>query len=165
MDSKWTLELARTVRGTEKQKQTQKGGEKMNGMNVNVGVCLLVEDIEKMVSFYRDIMEFETEWDGGLFAEFKTKSGPLSLFMYDRRAFAEAVGEPYYSPKGINLTMEIGIWLHKFSDVDREYERLTALGIKSFTGAPKTFPFGIRNFYVADPEGNLLEIGSWGKEE
>ena len=29
----------------------------------------------------------------------------------------------------------------------------------------KTFPFGIRNFYVADPEGNLLEIGSWGKEE
>lgn len=162
MDSKWTLELARTVRGTEKQKQTQKGGEKMNGMNVNVGVCLLVEDIEKMVSFYRDIMEFETEWDGGLFAEFKTKSGPLSLFMYDRRAFAEAVGEPYYSPKGINLTMEIGIWLHKFSDVDREYERLTALGIKSFTGAPKTFPFGIRNFYVA---GNLLEIGSWGKEE
>jgi hypothetical protein len=61
--------------------------------------------------------------------------------------------------------MEIGIWLHRFSDVDREYERLTALGIKSFTGTPKTFPFGIRNFYVADPEGNLLEIGSWGKEE
>lgn len=137
----------------------------MNGMNVNVGVCLFVEDIEKMVSFYRNIMEFETDWDGGLFAEFKTKSGPLSLFMYDRRAFAEAVGESYYSPKGINLTMEIGIWLHRFSDVDREYERLTALGIKSFTGAPKTFPFGIRNFYVADPEGNLLEIGSWGKEE
>jgi len=23
-----------------------------------------------------------------------------------------------------------------------------------------TYPFGIRNFYVADPEGNLLEIGS-----
>ena len=28
------------------------------------------------------------------------------------------------------------------------------------TGGPVTFPFGIRNFYVADPEGNLLEIGS-----
>lgn len=24
--------------------------------------------------------------------------------------------------------------------------------------------FGIRNFYVADPEGNLLEIGSWEKD-
>lgn len=137
----------------------------MDGMNANVGIGLLVEDIGKMVSFYRDIMGFETDWDGGLFAELKTKSGPLSLFMYDRRAFAEAVGEPYYSRKGINLTMEIGVWLDKFSDVDKEYERLTTLGIKSFTGEPKTFPFGIRNFYVADPEGNLLEIGSWGKEE
>jgi len=75
------------------------------------------------------------------------------------------VGEPYYPPKGINLTMEIGFWLNGFSDVDREYGRLTALGVKSFSGEPKTFPFGIRNFYVADPEGNLLEIGSWGKEE
>lgn len=28
------------------------------------------------------------------------------------------------------------------------------------TGAPRTYPFGIRNFYDADPEGNLLEIGS-----
>jgi Lactoylglutathione lyase and related lyases len=137
----------------------------MNGMNVNVGVCLFVEDIEKMVSFYRNIMEFETDWDGGLFAEFKTKSGPLSFFMYDRKNFASAVGESYYPPKGINLTMEIGIWLPRFSDVDREYERLTALGIKSFTGKPVTFPFGIRNFYVADPEGNLLEIGSNKQDE
>ena len=134
-------------------------------MNVNVGVILFVEDIEKMVSFYKDIMEFDTDWDGGLWAEFKTKRGPLSLAMYDRKNFAKAVGESYYPPKGINLTMEIGIWLPKFSDVDIEYERLMALGIKSFTGKPETFPFGIRNFYIADPEGNLLEIGSWGQEE
>ena len=137
----------------------------MNGMNVNVGVILFVEDIEKMVSFYKNIMEFDTDWDGGLWAEFKTKSGPLSFAMYDRINFAEAVGESYYPPKGINLTMEIGIWLPKFSDVDEEYERLMAIGIKSFTGKPVTFPFGIRNFYIADPEGNLLEIGSRGKEE
>jgi lactoylglutathione lyase len=135
----------------------------MNGMNVNVGVILLVDHIEKMVSFYKDIMEFDTDWDGGLWAEFKTKSGPLSLAMYDRRNFAKAVGETYYPSKGINLTMEIGIWLPKFSDVDKEYERLTALGIKSFSGEPVTFPFGIRSFYIADPEGNLLEIGSSGQ--
>ncbi len=137
----------------------------MNGKNVAVGVCLYVEDIQKMVSFYRDVMEFETDWDGGSFAEFQTKSGPLSFFLYDRKLFASAVGETYYPPKGINLTMEIALWLPGFSDVDKEYERLTALGIQSFTGKPVTFPFGIRNFYVADPEGNLLEIGSSGKEE
>jgi lactoylglutathione lyase len=132
----------------------------MNGMNVNVGVILLVEDMEKMVRFYRDVMEFETDWDGGSWAEFMTKSGPLAFAMYDRKRFAEAVGEPYSTRKGINMTMEIGFWLPEHSDVDLEYERLMALGIQSFTGEPVTFPFGIRNFYVVDPEGNLLEIGS-----
>ena len=132
----------------------------MNSKNVNIGIGLLVEDIEKMVAFYKDIMGFETDWDGGLFAEIKTKSGPLSFFMYDRKNFAIAVGETYRPTTGINLTMEIGFWLPRFADVDAEYERLTALGVKSFSGEPITYPFGIRNFYVADPEGNLFEIGS-----
>ncbi|MHB9033818.1 MAG: VOC family protein [Anaerolineae bacterium] len=132
---------------------------------MQVGVIILVADIAKMVSFYKNILGFETDWDSGLWAEFKTKSGPLSLGMYDRKSFAEAVGEAYYPPQGINLTMEIGIWLPNYSDVDLEYERLTALGIESFTGKPVTFPFGIRNFYIADPEGNLLEIGSRGQAD
>jgi len=138
----------------------------MNCMNVKIGVCLFVEDIEKMVSYYKNVLKFETDWNvGDKFADFKTRNGPLSLFMYDRKDFASAVGESYYPPKGINLTMEIGIWLPKFSDVDKEYERLIALGVKSFSGEPVTYPFGIRNFYVADPEGNLLEIGSNKQDE
>ena len=44
--------------------------------------------------------------------------------------------------------------------MDAEYERLSKLGLRFPTGEPITYPFGIRNFYVADPEGNLLEIGS-----
>ncbi len=47
----------------------------MNDMNANVGVILLVDDTEKMVSFYKNIMGFDTDWDGGLWAEFETKSG------------------------------------------------------------------------------------------
>ena len=43
---------------------------------------------------------------------------------------------------------------------DNEYERLSKLGVQFPTGEPTTFSFGIRNFYVADPEGNLLEVGS-----
>ena len=81
----------------------------MNGKSVRVGACLLVGDIVKMVKFYRDVLGFNTEWDGGNFAEF---------------------------------------------------ERLSKLNVTFPCGAPMTFDFGIRNFYVADPEGNLLEIGS-----
>lgn len=84
----------------------------------------------------------------------------MSLFMYSRKAFAEAIREEYVPAKGINTTFEIALWLPSYADVDAEYERLSKLNVNFPTGGPVTFPFGIRNFYVADPEGNLLEIGS-----
>jgi len=80
--------------------------------------------------------------------------------MYSRKAFAEAIGESYVPPNGINQTFEVALWLPSYADVDAEYERLRKLDVRFPTGEPMTFSFGIRNFYVADPEGNLLEIGS-----
>jgi len=132
----------------------------MNGRDVRIGACLLAGDMEKMVRFYRDTLGFHTDWDGGDFAEFETGSGDLALFMYSRKAFAQSMGEEYVPPKGINQTFEIALWLPKTDDVDREYERLSKMEVSFPAGAPQTFAFGIRNFYVADPEGKLQEIGS-----
>jgi len=132
----------------------------LNGKDVRTGTGLLVDDIDSMVRFYRDTLGFHTEWAGGDFAEFETASGVLSLFMYSRKEFVKAIGVGYIPPKGINQTFEIALWLPSFADVDTEYERLSKLDLQFPTGEPITYPFGIRNFYVADPEGNLLEIGS-----
>lgn len=132
----------------------------MNGKNVRIGACLLAGEMDRMVPFYRDTLGFHTEWSGEDFAEFETASGELSLFMYSRKAFVQAINESYVPPKGINQTFEIALWLPSYADVDAEYERLSKLGVQFPTGEPMTFTFGIRNFYVADPEGNLLEIGS-----
>lgn len=129
------------------------------GKKARVGACLLAGSMDNMVKFYRDTLGFHKQWNGGDFAEFETTSGELSLFMYSREAFAQAIGEDYLPPRGINQTFEVALWLPCFADVDAEYERLSKLNVKFPTGEPMTFSFGIRNFYVADPEGNLLEIG------
>jgi len=49
-----------------------------------------------------------------------------------------------------------------YHDVDKEYKRLMDLGVKSIF-SPTTMELGQRTSYVADPEGNLIEIGSFGK--
>ena len=134
----------------------------MIGNQVRTGTGLLAGDVENMVHFYRDILGLQTQWDGGAFAEFQTASGGLSLFLYSREEFVKAIGEAYRPPEGINQTFEIAFWLPSFADVDAEYERLSKLGVPFPAGGPVTYPFGIRNFYAADPEGNLLEIGSTG---
>lgn len=135
----------------------------MNSRDVKVGACIYAGDMDTMVQFYRDTLGFDTKWDGGDFAEFETASGALSLFMYSRKQFAQAMGEVYVPPEGINQTFEIALWLPCFADVDAEYERLSQLDVQFPAGEPITYDFGIRNFYVADPEGNLLEIGSVSK--
>lgn len=132
----------------------------MNGKKVRTGVCIFADNMPKMVEFYRDILGFETDWNGGTFAEFYTASGKLSLFMYSKEEFVKAIEEEYRPSHGINQTFEIGMWLPTYADIDAEYERLSKLNVRFPTGAPITYPFGIRNFYVADPEGNLIEIGS-----
>ena len=132
----------------------------MNSKKVRIGACILAGDVDTMVRFYRDTLGFTAKWDGGDFAELETASGELSFFMYSRKEFVKAIAESYIPPKGINQTFEIALWLPSYADVDAEYERLAKLGVKFPTGKPQTFSFGIRNFYIADPEGNLLEIGS-----
>ena len=133
----------------------------MIGSKAKIGVCIYAADMGSMVPFYRDTIGFSTSWSrDDDFAEFETTSGPLSFFMYSRKAFAEGIGESYTPPRGINQTFEVALWLDTFDDVDMEYKRLLNLGVSLPTGEPITFPWGIRCFYVADPEGNLIEIGS-----
>lgn len=63
----------------------------MIGKNVQIGVSLLVGNMENMVQFYRDVLGFHTQWSGGPFADFETASGELSLFMYSREEFVKAI--------------------------------------------------------------------------
>lgn len=130
----------------------------MGILSNSIHICLFVEDIEKMVGFYRDVLGFEADWDGGPLASFKINDG--GLFMYDRKLFSKAMNQPYAPARGYNTTMEIGIAVPKHEYADNEYKRLILLGVKSLTGKPVTQPWGQKNFFFADSEGNYIEIGS-----
>ena len=97
----------------------------VDGSHVRIGSCILAGDMDIMVRFYRDTLGFQTQWDGGDFAEFETAGGELSFWLYSRKEFVKAIGENYIPPKGINQTFEIALWLPSFADVDAEYERLS----------------------------------------
>ena len=83
----------------------------------------------------------------------------------------DAIGfrkEPKYINKMVASTMEpvksIGGMrtLPTFADVDKEYQHALTNGAASVL-SPTTEPWGQRTCYVADPDGNLIEIGTFTK--
>jgi len=123
-------------------------------------IGLFVNDMGIMVKFYRDVLGMKTNWNGEPNAEFFTEG--TKLIMYGRKDFESMTSQTFNYPIGYNGTMEIAIDYPNFSDVDKEYNRLIAAGAASVL-EPTEEPWGQRTSYVADPEGNLLEIASFGK--
>lgn len=64
--------------------------------------------------------------------------------------------------KGLNGHFEIALYVDTFDAVDKAYEEAIAKGAVSVL-APETEPWGQRTCYIADPEGNLVEIGSFNR--
>ncbi|MBO5483723.1 MAG: hypothetical protein J5979_00760 [Lachnospiraceae bacterium] len=83
---------------------------------------------------YHDVLGFEIEYTEGMNHVYLEKDGILFL-MYRRSDF----------------------------ETDQTFERVVSMGAKPVL-SPETEEWGQRTCYVADPERNLIEIGSFGKE-
>ena len=124
-------------------------------------IGIFVADIAAMVGFYRDALGFEIEWDGnGPYAEFKHEGVRFS--MYARHELPGLLGRAPTFPSGLNGTFELAIDLPRSKNVDEEYARMVAAGGQPIY-APRDEPWGMRSSMIADPEGNLIEIGSWNR--
>lgn len=123
-------------------------------------VGLFVTDMEKMVTFYRDVIGMETDWNGAVNAELS--SGGMRLIMFGRQDFEQMTSRQYTYPSGLNGTLELAFDLPHFEDVDKEYERIIKAGAASVF-RPTDEPWGQRTCYISDPEGNLIEISSFNQ--
>ena len=124
------------------------------------GIGLFVEDMGEMIRFYRDVMGFEITEPEDAVNVYLKKDGVLFM-LYEQKNFEKMSGHVYEYLKGLNGHFEIALNVSSFADVDRTFAEVTAKGAKPVM-EPETMPWGQRTCYVADPEGNLLEIGSFG---
>ena len=125
------------------------------------GFGLMVEDMGKMIRFYRDVLGFEIKEPENTSNVYLVKDGTLFL-LYGRKDFEKMTGRKYEYGKGLNGHSEMALYVDTFGEVDRAYENAVANGAMPVL-EPTTEPWGQRTCYIADPEGNLIEIGSWNK--
>ncbi|SEH40760.1 Glyoxalase-like domain-containing protein [Ruminococcus flavefaciens] len=125
------------------------------------GFGLFVEDMGKMIRFYRDVLGFEIKEAEDTSNVYLIKDGTLFL-LYGRNDFEKMTSRKYEYIKGMNGHSEIALYVDTFEEVDIEYKKAVEKGAVSVL-EPTTEPWGQRTCYIADPEGNLIEIGSFNK--
>lgn len=71
-------------------------------------------------------------------------------------------GKRYAYLKGVNAHSEMALYVDTFEEVDLQYQHAIENGASALM-EPTTEPWGQRTCFIADPEGNIIEIGSWNK--
>ena len=125
------------------------------------GFGIFVKDMGKMIRFYRDVLGFEIKEDENTSNVYLIKDDTLFL-LYGREDFEKMTSKRYEYVKGLNGHYEIALYVDTFEEVDKEFNRAVSAGAAPVL-EPETEPCGQRTCYIADPEGNLIEIGSFNK--
>ena len=126
------------------------------------GFGIMVDDMAVMIRFYRDVLGFEIQEEENTSNVYLEKDGTLFL-LYRKTDFEKMTGRTFSYCHGINGHCEIALSVENYAAVDKAYEQVISAGAESIL-APVTEPWGQRTCYIADPEGNLIEIGSFQKE-
>ena len=125
------------------------------------GFGIFVKDMPTMVKFYRDVLGFEIKEDENTTNVLLKKDGTLFM-LYRRTDFEKMTDTKFNYAENINGHYEVTLSAGNYAEVDKTYDEVVAKGGKSVL-PPTTEPWGQRTCYVADPEGNLIEIGSFVK--
>lgn len=112
-------------------------------------VILCVEDLDRSIDFYRNVVGMELKFHDAAYAEFVTEGTKFGLF--PRSSLSELLGSRAAAdrPEGEILFL--------VEDAAGEADRLRAAGASILSG-PVDRPWGHRTVHVLDPEGHVVEF-------
>lgn len=125
-------------------------------------IGLFTTDNAKMVDFYHEVLGFETNWNG-IDLDVEMHLDNMRLIFFPRAHFERMTSQQFTYSSAINGTMELSFDVPAYACVDKEFARAVRLGAKPVM-EPTTEPWGQRTCYIADPEGNLIEISSFNEK-
>ena len=147
--SSYTIITAHKVKNTTKRKTHLK----LDGFGI------FVKDMATMIRFYRDVLGFKIKEQEDTSNVFLIKDGTLFL-LYRRHDFEKMTHRSYEYVGNINGHYEIALSVENYRAVDDTFQEVISKGAIPVL-KPTTEPWGQRTCYIADPEGNLIEIGSF----
>ncbi|HWC33094.1 MAG TPA: VOC family protein [Actinomycetota bacterium] len=112
-------------------------------------VILYVEELERSIAFYRDVIGLSLRLEGDGYAEFATEGTKFGLF--ERSKLPELIGRAA-APRGPAAEVVFVV-----DDVDAEAERLAAAGARVLM-PPTDRAWGHRTLHVSDPDGHVVEL-------
>ncbi len=125
------------------------------------GIGLFVKDMATMLRFYKNVLGFEIKESEDAVNVMLIKDGTLFM-LYERKNFEKMTNKKYEYINGFNGHFEIALYVDTFEEVDKCFIAVVNKGATPIL-EPTTEPWGQRTCYISDPEGNLIEIGSFNK--
>ena len=112
-------------------------------------VILYVDDLDRSVAFYRDLLGLPFKFAQAGYAEFATEGTRLAL--YERARLPELIGRAAARGEPAMETVFL------VPDVDAEAERLRQAGVEVLSG-PIDRAWGHRTLHLLDPDAHVVEL-------
>lgn len=120
-------------------------------------VCVLCEDVERSIAFYRDKLGFKLRHRAEGFADFSGAGLTLALWEVDH--ISRHTGMDDTRGPGAHKVC-IAVNLPAPAEIDACYAELGAKGIV-FQGPPADYPWNARCIYFSGPDDELWELYAW----
>lgn len=121
---------------------------------------LFVKNLEKSVSFYRDILGFSVKNTDDGFVAFDVNGHEFALMDINNASKMISSKEVEPEKSGAHRVLIASF----VEDTDKVFNELSEKGV-IFIKEPTTQPWGQRTAYFKDPDGNIWEISHFIAEE